>query len=87
MARQSHTGDPAADVRLALERLIRGGVIDAHADMGIAQQTRVVAPTDPSVASVALQDDAFFGTGYNGSETTTMLTFDISQFDGDDIFG
>ena len=87
MARQTHTGDPAADVRLALERLIRGGVIDAHADMGIAQQSRVIAPTNPSVASVDQQNDVFFGTGYNGTETTTMLTFDISQFDGDDIFG
>ena len=75
--------DPARelrrDVRTLVQRIQEGWQAAIGIDLPLSSRLRGTAPSSFNETS----PDAF-ATGYDGSETTMVFTFDFSHFDGAD---
>lgn len=75
MSRQSYSGDPLGEQKLALERLIKKTTDALDGARGVGLNAAGNADAAPQ-----------YGTGYNGTETVTIAIWDLSLFDGEDVW-
>lgn len=75
MSRRNWSGDPLGDQKLQVERLIKkvGDALDGQRGIGLD-------------AAESFDAQPQYGTGYNGTETVVIAVWDLSVFDGEDVF-
>lgn len=78
--------DPLSELRDALERLAERSFTGIVSDQGFAPASPILAPNNPFGAVATQGEDQGFGTGYDGSETTTAGIWDLSVWDGEDLW-
>lgn len=78
--------DGASEMREALERLIERKVGAIDASLGVEPGPRLIAPTNPHAGGVDQVFEAQFSTGYSGGLTIVPAMYDVSVYDGGDVY-